>query len=251
MSFSIRNLPSISPPSFLKEASTQVYSIQSKTILKIGLAALACLLLSYAIYRAISFLTRLSANSVKQNINMDDYLKKKIQSCQATKNFYELAENELKACNGLPLKVKLLPPTHSAFKQQDKAFCSWPKGEILINSALNKDRAFGFFLFELANMTQCAKFREIHQRAILGELSREEYAFEMENTEYISIMIHSTIVKDAVAEKGEDWKKYDFYHHHVINPVQYFNVAIQSGHTAYYLKSWDKFYKPLIKKTNF
>lgn len=256
------NFPSIAlsslSPSYFKEAFLRPLTVQERNICIVAAAALSVLALCYYCVGCccswevsspphlgpptlqVPFMTPLPAV-----VSVDD-LKQKINSCQATANLYAIAETNLKNFKGLPLRVETVAPG-MVFKTG--AICDWFQGAIFISSKLSEDQAFIYFIFELANMTQAAEFAEIWQSVQQGELSREEYAYAMESVEYKSTLLHTTTVKDAIAEMGEEWRKYDFFHQFGLDEALYYDTQISAGHVEYYLNYYDRIMalKPNVK----
>ena len=230
-------------PSYFKEAFLRPLTAQERNICIVAAIALSLLALGYFCLSCcdsweissptnlVPFITPLPT------VVCEDDLIDKIHCSQATSNLYLLAENSLKNLNGLPLRVVIVPP-ETVFKTG--AVCDWTHGMILISSKLDEDQAFTYFLFELANMTQCADFDQIWQSCLGGKLSREEYAYAMESIEYTSTLLHTTTMKDAMEEMGEEWRKHDIFHRYGLDETHYFDQVISAGHVAYYLDNYDR-----------
>lgn len=260
--FSIHYPPRYSSYSFI-ENSLNFLNLQNNRIGWIAAAALSCLVLGYLLYfcciecRQIAILdqdpltddSEIISDHEEEILNLHDPLLTQVHSSQATKNLYHLAECAcaLKEINGLPLQVKMLPSTHPTLGGM-KGYCSWDTGEICISSGLTPERTFSALIFELANMTQALKFKKVHDACLNRELSREEYAFEMEQIEYLSVLLHTTTIKDAIIEKGATWSKYDRYHLAALDEIAHLNRQIEGNHTQYYLKAWDDSYGKLLSK---
>lgn len=179
-----------------------------------------------------------SAVDKASNPALFDYLTEWTYKAQSTAKLYRQAEKALKDFNGSSLRVVIVDPD----KVQYGASCDWSKGEIWMSSSLAVDEAFSKFILMLASMTQVTQYSKIHQACTKKELSREDYAFEMEKIMYLSTFMHTTAIKYAIAEKGEEWRKHDHYHHSVLDPVTHMNRQKTFGVIDCYDKYWDQFY---------
>lgn len=234
-------------PSLIGENVFNSVSMQNKKITYIALAALSCLAFAYLFYYCIkrylineTFDLEDTMSETDTSIDflsdLQESLINQIESCQATKNLYQLAEKTIKDVKDLPLQVKIVLATDNALKGS-QGICSWYTGEIFISSKLTRNRAFSVLVFELANATQALEFQKVHEAYVKKELSKQEQALAFEQIEYTYVLLHTTIIKDAIVEKGLTWKKYDEYHYAALDEIDHYNRQIDSGHTAYYLNN--------------
>jgi hypothetical protein len=167
-------------------------------------------------------------------------LLQRIHSCQATQRLYRSAEKALQDLKGRSLQLKLVPLQEVPFG----GACDYNKGEILVASCKSANEAFSTFIFELANMTQCAKFQAVHDRAVRGKASREEYTVQMEKIEYDSTKIHIDVINEACIQEGKNWFSLHSYTGYT-DFGHYMSVAKTGGHANHYYSFWDRVYQPL------
>lgn len=159
------------------------------------------------------------------------FLLEHINSCDATKALYDLAQKTLKDCKGLDLKITMVS------KDESKGFTDLDTGEISINSSLKSNEALSVFVFELGNVTYYKRFRDLIQQVIDQKCNRWEYGAKMEEIENDTKILHDKTVQEARKEKGEKWLKVKLYGKPLPKKLDLLFMII-TGHTGFYYRAW-------------
>lgn len=171
----------------------------------------------------------------KNPVNLERLLIK-ITTCKATNELYKQAQIAVKEAVGNDLTIR---------EESNIPFdaCATIDGEICIIPELFEERSLDRVIFELANMTQIRKFKEIDDLASRHLINREEYCLRLELLELETEKICSKVIAAARQEKNVDWVTWDMYRVGSLMP-QKLNLLIAklTGHTGFYQQQWDELY---------
>lgn len=162
----------------------------------------------------------------------------KINNCEATNELYRKAQTVLKETYKVDLKIRMERGENVSFG----AACN-TSGEIVIDADQSEQQSLESLIFELANLSQFDRFKEICDLASVGKINREDYALRIELIELESVKIYTRTIKAAGQEKKVDWVTWDMYLWDHLMPEK-FNLFFErlSGHTGFYYRQWDKLY---------
>lgn len=108
---------------------------------------------------------------------------------------------------------------------------------IFLNIALSDDEALSAFVFELTNAISTDRHQLIEQ-ASKGQISREDYAKQVEALEHEGALKHHLVISAAIEEMG--WSEsLDEYKHLPANFEADWENIKDSEHTEFYRRQWD------------
>lgn len=158
----------------------------------------------------------------------------KIVNCNATNELYRKAKFVLDQTYNADLKIKIE-------KNIPCGGCVSTNGEILISSELSESDALAVLIFELGNMSQFDKFKEIEDLASGGKIDRQEYTFRMESQELETSKIYTRTINAASQENDVDWITWNMHRwdNWVPDKLSLFFCKL-TGHSSLYLKQFDE-----------
>jgi hypothetical protein len=186
----------------------------------------------------ISQIVSLFEKSIALQYNLSARSKKMLEKALMNKSIKALYEraNATSIGNGKSgtWKVQFVENTFSKFDAE----CNYQERKILLRKSLSDERALTLFVFELTNGISANEHFSIFQKALWGQIERENYAKEAEHIEYRGTLLHHDVMSEAVKEMAWD-KALDIYQHESKDFETYWNHIKNSSHTDYHRKSWD------------
>lgn len=146
-------------------------------------------------------------------------------------------------------KVKFVRDT--SFLPVDSPGCmNWQERTMTLQEDMSFKKTAKVFVFELFNAIQAERFKEVHQQAADGRLSREEYVRAIEEVEFqTGVLQHRTMVA-ACSELGWDPAGLtdDFWHYERIGFDRFWEMFKTTDHANYYRRDWDRCFSQFFFK---